>query len=156
MYGHVHFLQATKQISPAYTKNYMLQCPERTTWALQGRMLFCLGTVTSLLDIPRQHVRIVQADKVPQYLAKFIHVGCLGNTCTSTFVGTYILYNVWTCKFFASCQATTRYFPCIHIKLYVCCSAQREQHEPCKGERCPVWALQDIPRQTTCQDCTGW
>ena len=45
---------------------------------------------------------------------------------------------------------------CIHVcmsvlhvymyirKEYICCSAQTGQHEPCKGECCPVWALQQI------------
>ena len=30
------------------------------------------------------------------------------------------------------------------VCMYVCCSAQAGQHEPCKGECCPVWVLQQI------------
>ena len=29
-------------------------------------------------------------------------------------------------------------------KYVLCCSAQTGQHEPCKGECCPVWVLQQI------------
>lgn len=117
---------------------YMLQRTDRTAWALQARMLSCLGAVTDLLDIYRQMACMkisnlatclyessstVYADISPCYLqCSFIHASYLE-----------ISSNGW----YNSMYAPFILASCLQIRLHVILKWNNLWYITLKCEACP-------------------